>query len=202
MNYSNEELVIINNLIDLFIEDTDKAIEFLVIGFGLNENDLEELGCLEITQIIKDEVLSVDFDIIKSIMQDFELDGFDINTFAGTGQIKKPCKNPCVSCPYTKNSKSGYFGGHDPIEYSLAIHQDTVIACHTRTKHDSESGLPLSNNDVTICTGHIVSQIKVCKSTKHPDGKLSQDFVRDLDNFEKLKDNALGFDFNKHHNIG
>lgn len=199
-NYSDEELVIINNLMDLLREDVDKSIEFLSIGFGIDEDVLNEMGCLDIMEVVREEITDADFSIIENIMSDFYLDGFDINTFGGVGTIKQPCKNPCPTCPYTKNAVSGYFGGQDPEIYSKALHQDTVIACHTRTKHD-KNGLPSSNDAVTICTGHIVSQIKTCKSNIHPDGEKAQKYVRELEHFDKLKENALGFDFNKHHGL-
>lgn len=115
--------------------------------------------------------------------------------------MKKPCKKPCLSCPFTKNSDKGYFGGNDPLEYANALHQDTVIACHSRTKHNKKTGLPDSYSDITICTGHIVSQIKIFKSSIHEEGSKAQQQIRSSDNFEELKENALGFDFKKYHGI-
>ena len=115
--------------------------------------------------------------------------------------MKQPCKNPCPSCPYTKKAAKGYFGGNNPEEYARAIHQDTVIACHTRTKYNEKTGYPDSEDDVVICTGHIVSQIKACKSTIHSDGKKARDQIMTQDNFEELKEQSLAFDFKQYHGI-
>lgn len=115
--------------------------------------------------------------------------------------MKKPCKYPCPSCPFTNKADKGYFGGNNPEEYAQSIHQDTVVACHTRTKHNEATGLPNSDNDIVICTGHIVSQIKACKNTIHPEGKKAKEQIMAQDNFENLKEKALAFDFKQYHGI-
>lgn len=113
--------------------------------------------------------------------------------------MKKPCKNPCPECPYAKKSIPGYFGGLDPREYAQAIGQDTVIACHTRSKYDTNGHVKM--DDVVVCTGHIVAQIKSCKQTIHPVGKLAHEQIRAQSNFEQLKTEMLGLDFWSHHKI-
>jgi hypothetical protein len=115
--------------------------------------------------------------------------------------MKQPCKIPCPSCPYTNKALKGYFGEQDPSVYANAIRQDTVIACHSRTVHNPETGLPDFDDNITICTGHIVSQIKTCKSNMHPDGAKAHKFITSLDNFDELIENALAFDFNSYHNL-
>lgn len=115
--------------------------------------------------------------------------------------MKQPCKNPCPECPYTNKASKGYFGGHDPMEYAQAIHQDTVIACHTRTKFNKETGTVDSDDDVVICTGHIVSQIKAFKFTMHPHGVTAHEMVLQWEHLDKLKEQALAFEFKQYHGI-
>lgn len=204
--YTKNELIIVNELIEVLTDDTDNAIEFLVNGCYFDNDKIDEMGCSEIFSLVKKEISEYDFDTLKSTVEYLEIDGWDKSKMNMESQIKdgsprKACKKPCPSCPYTKNAVRGYFGGHEPDEYANAIHQDTIIACHSRTKHNKESGIVESMDDVTICTGHIVSQIKVCKSSMHKDGAEAQKQVRASSNFEKLKENALGFDFKSYHGI-
>ena len=177
--YNEKQTAILNELIEAVSNDTSVAINFLVDCFLIDEDEVNEMGCSEIFDLVESEISDSDFDTIKERIKHFDFENFDISLMDGdmsddidiaSGTMKQPCKNPCPSCPYTKNAVKGYFGGHDPSEYANAIHQDTVIACHSRTKHDKETKLPNSDNDVTICTGHIVSQIKSCKSSQHPEG--------------------------------
>lgn len=109
------------------------------------------------------------------------------------------CKRPCRECPYTKNAIPGYFGGHNPTEYRDAINMDTIVACHTKSQYD---GLGLAIK-VVPCVGHIVSQIASCKSPRPGSIELTElhQQIRESDNFEHLKQNALSiFTFDAHHN--
>lgn len=110
------------------------------------------------------------------------------------------CKRPCKECPYTKKSIPGYFGGHDPAEYSDAISTDTIVACHTKSSFDDDGFV----RDVVPCVGHVVSQIVSCKSplpTAVQLSKLHKD-VRALEHFDELKSNSLSvFNFNQHHMV-
>lgn len=116
--------------------------------------------------------------------------------------MRMPCKNPCPTCPFMKGSAKGYFGGNDPEEYAESIHRNTVVACHSRTKHDEETGMPTGEGSIHICTGHIVAQTKVCKSPlPGTDADHSHSLVRSRENFEELKNNALGFDFKQYHEL-
>jgi hypothetical protein len=198
-NYSPKEIIIVEEFVEALNEDTELAIRFLIDCLLLEEDEINEMGSSEIFELVDSEIEDIDFETLKRRTKGFDIDNFDLNKF--NHELKKPCKNPCSTCPYTKNSLTGYFGGQDANEYADAIHRDTVIACHTRTKHNKETHLPDSDSDVTICTGHIVSQIKVLKRTRHPDGMTAHGLIREQKNFEELKENALGFDFKKHHNI-
>lgn len=111
------------------------------------------------------------------------------------------CSKPCRECPYRKNSAPGYFGGHSPSEYRGFISQDTIVACHLRSKFDDD-GL-LIESSMKPCTGHILAQVKSCKLPS-----LNKDLIefhrqmRERPDFEELKANSLSiFDFNKHHGI-
>ena len=210
-HYSAQKLVVIEKLITALTEDTDTAITFLVEGLHFDQDEIDEMGCLDIFDKVREEVLDehMDTETLINALCFVDVEGFDKNSLNFTekpkipvdGDIRQPCKNPCPTCPYTKKALSGDFGGNDPEEYANAIHQDTVIACHSRTKHDQTTLLPKSTSDVTICTGHIVAQIKVCKQSRHPDGLKAQETVRNNSNFEELKENALGFDFKSHHGL-
>lgn len=204
--FSTAENVVVEKLLDVATDDTELAISLLVEGFHCDEDEIDELGASEIFDLVHEKISQTESfselvdavifsDIDDSIMK------VDEAVIKPEGEIRKPCKNPCPTCPYRKDSAKGYFGGHDPKEYADAIHQDTIIACHSRTKHDKETGLPATYSDVTVCTGHIVSQIKVCKSTMHPDGKIAREILLEQDNIDELKENALGFDFKSHHGI-
>jgi hypothetical protein len=205
--YNQQEILIINKIIEILENDTEIAIDFLVDSFEHYRDDLDEMVSYQILELALKEISNADFETIQDATEfgegfeniDFTINVDDITIANGT--MRQPCKNPCPTCPYTKNALQGYFGGNDPSVYVDAIHQDTIIACHTRTKHDDETYLPNSEDDITICTGHIVTQIKTCKNSQHPDGSKAHKLVRSLDNFEKLKDNALGFDFKSHHNL-
>jgi hypothetical protein len=210
-NYSTETAIIVEKLIEALISDTESSISFLVNGLHFDEDEINEMGCLDISDKVKEEIYSEDMDIetlkdavLMSDIEDFDKESFNTNTdvvIDVEGEMRQPCKNPCPTCPYTKKSLSGDFGGNDPEEYANAIHQDTVIACHSRTKHNKTTSLPDSISDVTICTGHIIAQIKVCKSSQHTDGAKAHTLLRENENFEKLKENNLGFDFKQHHGL-
>jgi hypothetical protein len=194
--------------IEAAFDDVNGAILFLVERLNFDEDEVNEMGCSEINDLIETEIKNLDLDGFVAAIEGFDLEGFNNESsvnlskdFISNGNLKQPCKNPCPSCPYTKSAVSGYFGGEDGNVYSDAIHQDTIIACHSRTKHNEETGLPKSYNDVSICTGHIVSQIKSCKNSMHPDGVKAHILVRSLSNFQELKDNALAFDFKVFHKL-
>jgi len=109
----------------------------------------------------------------------------------------KHCKKPCPECPYMKTSMPGYFGGNDPKEYALAIHLDTVVACHMKSSFGEDERV----TDVTICAGHLFAQKKAAKRTVHPDAIeawADQDFQQ---TYEEMKDDVLGLDFYTHHKI-
>lgn len=202
--HSIKEQAIISKLNDAIQETTDIAIDFLCICFDENESEINELGCGEIFSIVEEKTSETSLDEIKEILEltGFEIPDFDMALLDNKDEnMRKPCKNPCPSCPYTKNAIKGDFGGNDPEEYAQAIHLDTVVACHSRTKHNEITGEASSDGDITICTGHIVSQIKSCKSSRHPEGIKAHALVRSFPNLDKLKDNALAFDFKSFHNI-
>lgn len=208
ITHTPKERAVLENFTEAAFNDVDGAISFLVEGLNFDDDEINEMGCSEINDFIENELKNIDFKVFTSAIKNLDLEGFDNNSafnvndhIISDGDIKQPCKNPCPSCPYTKNAVSGYFGGEDGHVYAAAIHQDTVIACHSRTKHDEHTGLPKSYDDVRICTGHIVSQIKSCKSTIHPDGIKAHALIRSLPNFEELKDNALAFDFKEFHGL-
>ena len=109
----------------------------------------------------------------------------------------KHCKKPCAECPYMKKSMPGYFGDNDPTEYQVAIHRDTVVACHTTSKYDV--------NGVTtpvVCRGHLLAQKKVCKQIRHEDAVDVAKSEAFQEQYDELKDEVLGFDFAEHHRIG
>lgn len=117
-------------------------------------------------------------------------------------KINKPCKKPCKTCPYKADSIKGYFAGNDATEYFEALSRDTVIACHTRSRFGSNDMVV----EATVCTGHIVAQIKSCKrpskrpSERHPEAAEAHSQIREQDNFEALKANSLSvFNFKEHH---
>ena len=207
--HTEQQTQLINELLEALYDDTTLMIDFLVNCFHLDSDEINEMGCEEIFENLESEISEYSFEEIKAFVEKFEEMGFEIDGFdsskmilnAKSGKMRQPCKEPCPSCPYTKNAPKGYFGGQDPLEYANAIGQDTVVACHTHTKHSEESGVIESDSDITICTGHIISQIKTCKSSIHPEGQEAHALVRSRDNFEELKDNALGFDFKSHHGI-
>lgn len=209
-NFTEKEATVIEEFLNAVIDDVDSGISFLVNGLHFDDDEINEMGCLEINEMIENEIKNIDFQTFITASEDLDLEGFDHNSvyqvdgdkpMTSDGTVRQPCKNPCPSCPYTKDAVPGYFGGHDGNDYADAISQDTVIACHTRTKHDESTGLPKSHDDIVICTGHIVSQIKSCKSTRHTDGAQAHEMVRELENFEDLKENALAFDFKPFHNL-
>lgn len=206
-NYSKKEQSVIDKMLEDLFEDTSLSIDFLVECFLLDRDEVDELGCEEIFSLVESEISNYDFDALKDLVKGFNFEDFDVsmmnidNEEIAKGTMRQPCNNPCPSCPYTKNAVKGDFGGNDASEYANAIHLDTVVACHSRTKHNKKTQLPDSENDVTICTGHIVSQIKSCKSSLHPDGSKAHVFIRSLENFEKLKENALAFDFKSYHGL-
>ena len=206
-HFTKAEKVVIDELLEVLMSETDSSIEFLVNGLHFDEDEINEMGCCEIFDKVQEEIQENNFETIKEAMSYIIIDEWDMKKMEISeddiqdGKIRKPCKNPCPTCPYTKNAIKGYFGGQNSDVYANAINQDTVIACHSRTKHDKMTSLPNSLDDVTICTGHIVSQIKSCKSSQHPDGKKAQEQLRNADNFEELKENALAFDFRTYHGI-
>lgn len=202
--YSPQEKQIVEKIIDIATDDTDIAISLLVEGFHHDQDEIDELGCSEIFDMVHDEIEKCDFSELKDavIFSDIDDSILEMTTeIENEGEIRKPCKNPCPSCPYRKESLKGYFGGQDPQEYADAIHQDTVIACHSRTKHNKETGMPETLDDVVVYTGHIVAQINVCKSTMHPDGQKARQQILEQDNIDELKQSVLGFDFKSHHGI-
>ena len=204
--YTPKQKKAIEELKDFLIEDVDQSLLFLNVFF--NDYDCDELGCCEITNIVNDYIRKISFGDLKDLIQnedygnDFNLTMFDFeeDTLLDEGEIKKPCKNPCPECPYRNNSVKGYFGEEEPEIYSDAIHKDTVVACHTKTKH-SKSGVAEKTGDVVICTGHIVAQIKTCKSNRSEFGAMAHEHVKSQDNLEKLKEQVLGFDFKEYHGI-
>jgi hypothetical protein len=114
--------------------------------------------------------------------------------------VKQACKKPCKTCPYKKDSIKGYFAGLDPQEYAEAIHQDTIIACHSRSTYN-QSGIVTT---AVVCTGHIVAQILSLKrpNALHIEQLQAHQQIRKQDNFVELKAQNLSlFDFYKHHNI-
>jgi hypothetical protein len=205
-NHTSQEKAILNKILALFEDDTEKAIDFLVNELSHDRDELDDTGSYEINQTVVASINDLGFDQIKNILEytegfediDFSIDD-SLNIAAGT--MRQPCKEPCPSCPYTVKAIAGDFGGNDPAEYADAIHRDTIVACHSRTKHDKTSHLPNSEDDITICTGHIVSQIVVLKRSDHPEGRVAQDRIRELPNFEALKTLALGFNFKDFHGL-
>lgn len=109
----------------------------------------------------------------------------------------KRCKTPCKECPYMKKSIPGYFGGHNPKAYAEALHIDTVVACHTKSKFDNDGDL----TDMTMCIGHVLSQRKACKRSYHPDilEAWADPKVNAL--YEAKYDDILGLDFYEHHKV-
>ena len=106
------------------------------------------------------------------------------------------CKRPCKECPYMKDSMPGYFGGNDPAEYALAMHLDTVVPCHMKSTYFEDDV-----EEIVMCTGHLLSQRKVCKRSVHPEVvKAWKDGSLEL-LYEELKDDLLGFDFYNHHGL-
>lgn len=204
-NQTPETISLIKKLYEELCENTENAISFLVIGLNHDEDEINSLGCLEIFEILKEEIFDYSLKDLKEIIEELDLEDFSFKfveeTIIDDGNFKKPCKNPCPECPYKKNSPKGYFGGQDPLEYANAIHQDTIIPCHSRTKYNENTEMPTFNSDIVPCTGHLVAQIKVCKRQKNEDAANAQDYVRNLENIEELKQNILGFDFKKHHEI-
>jgi len=204
-SHTPAEKNLIEKMIVIFEDEVEAAIDLLESTFNYYRGDLDEMTSYDIVQLLEKELLDSEFSFIREELEytehfiDFD---FSIKESATTeGEMRQPCKNPCSTCPYTKNALKGYFGGNDPQEYADAIHRDTIVACHSRTKHDEITQEAKSEGDITICTGHIVSQIKVCKNPQHPEGKKAHDFVRSFTNLEELKDNALAFDFKAFHGI-
>ena len=83
-------------------------------------------------------------------------------------------------------------------DYKKALHHDTIIACHSRSKYDEEETVI----EAVVCTGHIVAQINSCKrpNALHKEMYDAHQQIRKQDNFEELKSNTLSaFNFDKHH---
>lgn len=110
------------------------------------------------------------------------------------------CKKPCKECPYRTDSLPGYFGGQNPAEYAAAIHMEIVVACHTRSKYTD--GLA---STVVPCTGHVLSQIKSCKSPNRNSELIAlHNQVRQMPDkdVEAMSSNILeSFKFREHHDI-
>ena len=110
------------------------------------------------------------------------------------------CLKPCGECPYRKNSAPGYFGGHDPSEYHEALKEEQIVACHKRTRFKEDGSI----DKLTACTGHIVGQIKGCKSPNGSNLALvdMHEKVRSCSELDSWKDNSLTyFDFKNHHDM-
>lgn len=110
----------------------------------------------------------------------------------------KHCKKPCSECPYMKKSEPGYFGGNDPGEYQVAIHRDTVVACHTTSTYDHNEDVETA----VVCRGHLLAQKKVCKQIRHEEAVDVAQSEAFQEQYDELKDEVLGFDFAEHHRIG
>lgn len=106
-------------------------------------------------------------------------------------------RRPCKECPYMKRSMPGYFGGQDPLIYAEAMHQDTIIPCHMRSEYHDGGDVQV----VTPCTGHLMSQKKVCKGSLH---EVALEYLRDprfYELYNELYDEVLGFRFYDHHGL-
>lgn len=109
----------------------------------------------------------------------------------------KYCKKPCKECAYIKGSLPGWFGDNDPMLYADALHQDTVVPCHMKSKFDANGDV----TDVVMCTGHLFAQKKACKRSLHPQViKVWQD-QEFAAMYEQMKDKGLGLDFYEYHKI-
>jgi len=204
MNKSIIQKSMLEMFVDIIESDVEKQIDFLKIELEAESCYFDDMSSFEITEMLISKVNEMDFDDVLKIAKEIELTEFNLfilKNYVQESKFKKPCKKPCPQCPYLKNSLSGYFGGEDPAIYANAISQDTVVACHTRTKHDPKTNVPKSLNDVSICVGHLLAQIKTCKSSRHPDAAKAIEGLRKQDNITELLSDNLGFDFKSHHKI-
>lgn len=118
---------------------------------------------------------------------------------AKSQESSRACLKPCRERPYQSASARGYFGGHAPEEYYQALSEESVVACHSRTQF-SDSGV----DQLSVCTGHVVAQIKSCKSPNGVNKQLveAHGAVRAHPDCEQWKRGSLSiFDFKKHHRM-
>lgn len=108
----------------------------------------------------------------------------------------KKCKKPCHECAFRKTSPRGYFGGNSLELYYQLSQAETVIPCHMRSSTNEAGDFV----DVSPCIGQALTQIKSCKAPYDPELKALHLELREQENFEELKDNALAdWEFHSHH---
>jgi len=103
--------------------------------------------------------------------------------------MSSKCKKPCSSCAFRKGAAKNYFGANSIEVYASYYDVDEPIPCHTKSGVD-DKGM-LENKGDTPCIGHLIAQIKSCKSPHSVESQALIAQLRKQDNIGELKENAL-----------
>jgi|AntDeeMinimDraft_5_1070356.scaffolds.fasta_scaffold16855_1 hypothetical protein len=108
------------------------------------------------------------------------------------------CEKPCKECPYKNSSAPGYFGPNDGLVYRHAINREAIVPCHMKSSHDVD-GVP---DKIVPCKGLVVSMIKSCRAPVNPELNEIVSQLRDRDDIDELKANALAsWEFADYHGL-
>ena len=107
------------------------------------------------------------------------------------------CKRPCSECAFRNDSARGYFGENSIDVYQSWYQSDVPMPCHMKSKEDGEGILV---EDDSPCIGHLLAQIKSCKSPLSAESIALRAELKKQDNIEELKSQVLAtWEFTPYH---
>lgn len=88
-NFTPKEKVIIEKLLSAINSDTSVAIDVLTIGFHEDEDEINEMPCGDIFNLVTETIENSDFDEIKASIMFIEIEDFDMSLMESLDEDNK-----------------------------------------------------------------------------------------------------------------